>query len=179
MSFLCQDATSHSANSTLYPLSSPCGSLWRDILCSLCSCPLNIGILWQGPSWAFSTEKKTWYLLSFLMWQVDQLFDHVCCPPFDPFQSVCNFFEFWGPELDTALQVRDGHIPSLLVTLLPMQPRIHFCLWCCFSALLPHVQILSPGIPHPFHQGCCPATQIWACTGVFGCVTPGAGFCTC
>ena len=31
------------------PLSSPCGSLWRESLHPLCSCPLSTEILWWGP----------------------------------------------------------------------------------------------------------------------------------
>jgi len=40
ISFLYQDETSLSATCTHCPLSSPCGSLWRESLCPLCSCPL-------------------------------------------------------------------------------------------------------------------------------------------
>lgn len=94
---------------------------------------------------------------------------------FGRFQSVLVFHALWGPEWDTIIDTQadkcweeqyDGFsICARNAALGAAQEP--FCLLCCSSALLIHMQLDQCNSPRSFQQGCSPASQILACIMVF------------
>lgn len=67
--------------------------------------PLNTGILWCHPPWAYSRMKRPNPLSSFHLGEVVQHIGHLHDSHLDPPKSVHAFFELWRPEFGTVLQV--------------------------------------------------------------------------
>lgn len=157
---------------------------------SLCSHPLSTEYCDEVPLESFVLQdEKTCFLQSFLLGQVLQPFDHLCCPPLDPLQFACVFIELQGPDPDTALHVwpdkswvewddyisvSTGNVPANAVwVLICLCPSLLRCTADPCSACGP------PWPPGCLQQSRSPATQILASAGLCGCVVPGAGPCLC
>lgn len=87
-------------------LTFPCGSSWEERFYPLCSHTLNTGILWWDRLWVIFPQIKRlnsshlssqgrfyslFFILMTLLWT--------------SFHQSLSFFELWGPELDTVLQM--------------------------------------------------------------------------
>ena len=145
--FFYRDETSSGATCTCCPLSAPCGSLRREGLHPLYSCPLSTAIPWWGPPWAFSSPGRKDLTPS--------VFPHIAgspalwsssWPAFGP-SPVCLHFWIVGTRAGhgtpgAARWALSGTLvsPSLLVMSPQMQPRIRFAFvaaaahcWLVFS----------------------------------------------
>ena len=145
--FFYRDETSSGATCTCCPLSAPCGSLRREGLHPLYSCPLSTAIPWWGPPWAFSSPGRKDLTPS--------VFPHIAgspalwsssWPSFGP-SPVCLHFWIVGTRAGhgtpgAARWALSGTLvsPSLLVMSPQMQPRIRFAFvaaaahcWLVFS----------------------------------------------
>lgn len=105
---------------------------------------------------------------------------HLHAPPLDPLQSVHVCLDLWGPELDTVLQLWPDkhwvewtdHISVSASNAPWKQPRIQFAFVAAAAHCWLFFSLLSIRISRSSRQGCSPATQVPASTGLFVQVIP-------